>query len=603
MGSSAIHHGFSQAAARAPGAPAVSFRGGVTAYAELSCRVDDVAAALRQNGGCGGEIVGLWLPPGVDYVAALLGVNKSGAAFLPFALDPPQHRLAAMLDTGRPTQIITNGDHRDRLVRTLAELGYTVPVLAMDAIGTAGRASADEPEPGNLCYLLFTSGSTGTPKAVAGTGAGLQHFIDWEIEEFGLDAACRISLLAAPTFDVSLRDILVPLLAGGRLCIPEPATRAQPRALIDWLAAEGVTQVHCVPSLFRLLLGELETRGGNALPDLQRVLLAGEPLYARDVRRWRRTMGERAEIVNLYGPAETTLAKAFYRVRDVPDTENGIVPIGRAIADTELLIVRDGVPCDVHQIGEIHIRTRFASKGYYGDPLSTAEKFKPLAQSADPDDIIYCTGDQGRFRADRVVEFIGRLDNQVKVNGIRIELGDVESNLLRHPRIREAVATAHRDGDEESRLAVYFTADGNPSPGELREHLAHYLPANMQPSLFVQLESLPLNLHGKVDRKALHSPTNVLCEDGALAAPEGEVETALAGIWGQVLGLRQAAVDRTFVDMGGDSLKAIRALGEMYKAFDVEVSLRVFFEQGTIRELARWLRDEAGVNQERSPEV
>ncbi|NQU41032.1 MAG: non-ribosomal peptide synthetase [Lentisphaerae bacterium] len=596
MAYASIHQGFEAKVAATPEQSAISSDQGVITYADLSRRSNAVALALCRNHDAHPTIIGLCFELGVDYVAAMLGVLKSGAAFLPIAVDTPVHRLAAMLEMATPEHILTNAAHAGALRTQLVRAGHEVSLLVTDELPPCDTMPPVDAGPNSLCYLLFTSGSTGRPKAVAGCHASLRHFIDWEIQEFRLDASCRISLLAAPTFDVSLRDILVPLLAGGCICIPDESVRTQPRALLDWLHTERVTQVHCVPSLFRLLLSELERRPGVELPDLQRILLAGEPLYARDVRRWRRAMSDRIELVNLYGPTETTLAKACYRIREIPDTENGIVPIGSGIADTELLLIRDGQLCDSRQIGEIYIRTAFRSKGYYGDPELTAACFIPNPLSNDPDDIIYRTGDQGRYRADRTVEFIGRLDNQIKFNGIRIELGEVEAHLLQHPQVQEAVVIVHRDSDSESRLVAYFVAAERLDPESLREHLASYMPTNMHPNLFIQMDRLPLNLHGKIDRRALPAPTELLYESRDFVAPQGATETDLARIWGALLGLESVAADRTFVELGGDSLKAIRAIGELYKAFDIEVSLRVFFEQGTIQKLATWLTESGGQN-------
>jgi len=572
--------------------PAISAPSGTTTYTELQQRAAAVTAGLASYGTRAGAVVGLWLPAGRDYVAALLGATGAGAAFLPLATDTPPQRLARMLETGDPAVILTTTDLEDAARHALAAADREVPLLAIDTL-SPGRTTPIDPDPNQPGYLLFTSGSTGQPKAVAGRSAGLLQFIDWEIREFDIGAACRISWLAAPTFDVSLRDILVPLLAGGTLCIPDADSRTQPQALVDWLQTVGVTQVHCVPSLFRLLLTEIETRSGDVLPRLQRILLAGEPLYARDVRRWRRTMGERIELVNLSGPTETTLAKAFYRIGEIPDTDNGIIPLGGPIDDCELLIIRDGQRCGVRQIGETHIRTNFRSHGYYGAPKLTAAAFIPNPVGEHPDDIVYRTGDQGRTRDDQTVEFIGRLDNQIKLNGIRIELDEVEAHLLRHPEVTQAVAVIRHDNGTDPSLVAYFTADAALTPDTLRDHLSAYLPTTMQPSLFVQMDVLPLNLHGKVDRKALPPPTDLMYDPGDFVTPQGATETKLATVWSSLLGMERVAADRTFVELGGDSLKAIRAVGEIFKAFGIETSLRVLFEQGTIQKLATWIDTQA----------
>ncbi|MBT3294596.1 MAG: non-ribosomal peptide synthetase [Verrucomicrobia bacterium] len=582
-----MHH-FSRVSDQNTARTAISDPFGVVTYTTLQQHATSISAGLADDGAGPGRVVGLWMPAGRDYVAALLGVAGAGATFLPLAMDTPTRRLAHILTTGDPALILTTAAHEDAARHALAAAGSEVPLRSIDTL-SPGQTTPIDPDPHQPGYLLFTSGSTGQPKAVAGRSAGLLQFINWEIREFNIGAACRVSWLAAPTFDVSLRDILVPLLAGGTLCIPDADTRLHPQRLVSWLRDEGVTQVHCVPSLFRLLIGELETRGHATFPALQRILLAGEPLYADDVRRWRAVVGTTVELVNLYGPTETTLAKAFYRIEKLPDTATGIIPLGRPIDDAELLIIRDGAPCDAGVIGEIYIRTPFRSHGYYRDPALTAAAFIPNPLTHDPNDIVYRTGDQGRLRDAQTVEFIGRLDHQVKLNGIRIELGEVEAHLRRHVQVTAAVAVIRNDNGTGDRLAAYFTAAVPLTPDALREHLSAYLPDAMQPTLFVQMEALPLNLHGKVDRKALPPPTALLYADDAFVAPQGETETRLATVWSALLGSEQVAADRTFVELGGDSLKAIRAVGEIYKAFGVEASLRVLFEQGTIQKLAAWI--------------
>jgi non-ribosomal peptide synthetase component F len=224
-------------------------------------------------------------------------------------------------------------------------------------------------DPDGGCYLLFTSGSTGEPKAILGRHKSLSHFIHWEIKEFQLDHRVRVSLLAAPTFDVSLRDIFIPLLTGGTLCIPSSATRSSASGLFAWIRTAQLHLIHCVPSLFRLISRELAHQPDprTALPDLQTVFLAGEPVYGQDVREWYSLTGERPVLVNLYGPSECTLAKAFFRIPDSAWEPQTIIPLGQPIANTALLILRNNRLCGIGERGELYIKTPFLSKGYYKD--------------------------------------------------------------------------------------------------------------------------------------------------------------------------------------------------------------------------------------------
>jgi len=584
---------FAEIAAEHGEAVAVSDVGGAEiTYAELNARAGGIGAALREHGVSRGVVVGIGIGRGIPYVASLLGVMKSGGIAMPLALDSPPRRLEQMLQTSEADLLLTTAAELDGWRTRLRPIAGAPRLLAVDDLPPLAQYADSDRESLDTGYLIFTSGSTGVPKGVAGRWSGVTQFVRWEIGEFGVGNDSRVSFLAPPTFDVSLRDIFVPLLSGGTLCIPDADMVANAKGLADWLAEQSVTLVHCVPTVFRQLLRELASREGDPLPALARVLLAGESLYAEDVRRWREAVGERVELVNLYGPTETTLAKAFYRIGQIPGTESGIVPIGRPIADSELLVVRDGRPCEDGHIGEIHIRTPFRSNGYYGRPDLTSEAFVADPSGSGADGVVYRTGDQGRVLPDGTIEFLGRLDDQVKVNGIRIELGEVASHLRRMPEIEEAVAGVQRDRDGASRLVAYYSATEPLEAGRVRAHLAEYLPVGMLPGFYVQLDALPVNIRGKIDRKALPMPAELLYEQEAFVEPSGDVEEKLAVIWQEVLGMDRISAEQSFFEMGGDSLRAIRAIGRMYRAFGVEVSLRDVYQRGSVRALARWIEDQ-----------
>lgn len=590
-----IHSVFEEVAQQRAREAAISSVTGSVTYAELNGRANRLARELVERRGVArGAVVGLHLTAGVDYVVAMLGVLKAGGTFLPLDPSTPEPRQRKFLTKARPSLVIvSNGGEAGP-----PAFDFGVPVIGL-GLGEADRGDESNPPLAvggdDACYVVFTSGSTGEPKAILGTQKGLSHFVHWEVKEFALDGAARISLLAPPTFDVSLRDIFVPLLAGGTLCIPPDATRGDARQLLDWFEAERVSLVHCVPSLFRALLGELEAdaRRGARLASLRHVLLAGEPLYAADVRRWRALFGERVELVNLYGPSETTLAKAFHRIRDIDDHWRTI-PVGRPLPNAALFVVKDGQLCDPGErgeIGEVYISTPFMSKGYLGDPRLTAEVFVQNPLNAGKPDIVYRTGDLGRYLPDMSVELLGRLDNQVKVRGVRIELAEIERELRGHEKIADAAVVAVETAGETN-LAAYFVAAEPLSDAELREHFRQRLPASHHPAYFVRMdEGLPRNLHGKVDRRALPPPSALLYRQRPYEAPADETERAVAAIWSELLGLMDVGVNHGFLELGGNSLKAVQLTGRIYERFGVEVGLNEilgFKSQGekTVRTLA-----------------
>lgn len=581
-----IHSVFEQVAERRAGHPAVRGAAGEMTYGALNEAANRLAHALLERHDLKpGSVVGLHLPAGLNYVVGLLGVAKAGGVFLPQEPDTPPLRLQKFLDRAKPAVVVTDAEHSE----TWGALGVDVPTLRLDELHGGPAANPPLAVGGDdASYIVFTSGSTGEPKAILGSQKGLSHFVHWELKEFGLDETARVSQLAPPTFDVSLRDIFVPLLAGGVLCVPSADVRSDGRRLLDWLDAEGISLIHVVPSVFRGLLEELAARphAGALLKSLRHVLLAGEPLYGVDVQHWRALMGERVELVNLYGPSETTLAKAFHRVRDVPPEPGRMLPVGRPLPNTALLVIKDGELCDEGEIGEVYIKTPFMSHGYYGDPEATAEAFVQNPLTPEVPDRVYRTGDLGRYRQDRDVELLGRQDNQVKVRGVRVELSEIEQALLQHPSVKQAVVVAHSSNDHHVYLTAYFVAAAPADDDELRRHLGRWLPAPMHPSYFVQMEQFPLNLHGKVMRRALPRPADLLYSQRPYAAPADETEEALAGLWGELLELRKVGVTHSFVELGGDSLKAIRLLTRIFHRFGVEVKLAELFPRATVRELS-----------------
>ena len=586
-------------------------------YGGLSRLSDDIAVLLKQAGVGRGVIVGITLASSIEYVAAIIGVMKAGGLFLPLDMSLPQKRLAYILGKTAPAVVIGAPDFAavgDRL--EAAGFDHTAcPVLFVGPEHKAalrqGRSLPPRtpengvalPDPDDGCYIMYTSGSTGNPKAIEGCYKSLSHFVHWEVKAFGLDEKVRVTQLPPVTFDASLRDIFVPLICGGRLCIPEAETRTNMKTLLRWLDSAGITLMHCVPSLFRLLTREIEDDPGGSqlLPCLQYVLMAGEPLYGKDVTRWMDLMGERVALVNLYGPSETTLVKTFQRISQRPANPSAMIPVGQPIANTAILIIKGKRLCEPGEIGDIYIKTPFRTKGYYRDPALTQKSFVPNPLTGDAQDIVYKTGDMGRYMADRGVEFIGRLDNQVKVNGIRIELAEIESALLGNAAIDQAVVIGHRSRDNENTLVCYYTEKKATDAGEIGAWLRQVLPAYMVPSFFVRLAAFPLNINGKVDRKALPKPEELIYAETAYEPPADETEEVLAAIWSEILHLPKVGVNSPFFQIGGHSLTATRVLSRIYRELGVEISLKDFFANPTVRGLAGLLRQAAQGAFERIP--
>jgi len=585
---------FALIARETPDAVAVDTERTTLTYAELDAWSGRIANAVLAAGVVPGTdtVVGLFLGADEAYVAALLGVAKAGAVFMPLPPDLPERRVDLCLAQARCDLVATDAEGA-------ARLGGRVRVIRVDAGLDAHSDKAPDIafRPNDGVYVMHTSGSTGAPKAILGRQRGLSHFLRWEIEEFGLDAGTRVSWLAPINFDVSLRDILIPLMVGGTLCVPSPDTRTMPHRLTAWLAERRVTLVHCVPTVLRLITRELERRVSDepAFPALRRLLSAGEPLFVRDVTSFRAASRGTTEVVNVYGPSETTLAKVFNRLGELPDEPRKVLPIGRPLPNTEILIIGDGRLLGVGDIGEIHIRTPYRTAGYLNDPDATAAVFVPNPLGNDPTDIVYKSGDLGRVTEDGIIECLGRVDGQVKINGVRIELGEIETALRAVPDIADAAAAAHTGADDQKTLVAYYSRrDGRtePLPEEaIRAEIERTLPAQVSPRLFVVLPELPRTISGKLNRRALPRPEALFHEQHGYTAPEGETEIKTAGVWSAVLGFDKIGAETRFTAYGGDSLRAIKIIAALHETFGVEVTLRDFFEEPTVRALARLVAD------------
>lgn len=578
-------------------------------YGELNCLANKIAHALIGSGVKKGDPVWVLLPPSIAFVGALLGVFKSGGLFMAIHDTTPEGGLERLLAAASPGCLITGGDAPDspftQTKKIIADHDNTVrflslmngePVMEEERNPASSAMNADSKNPPLIpdeqsgCYIVGTSGTTGTPKLIEGSHRSLSHLIHWLKDEFQVTENDRVSLLAPVTNDVVFRDVLLPLLAGGTVMIPKDDVKYTTPKLLTWLDATGVTHIHSVPSMLRLFMRELaEPDADVKVPaNLKRILLVGEPLYGEDVKRWFAIPGNAIELVNLYGASET-LAKSFHRMK-APDTHMGHgALVGQPISNSALLIVKNNRLCNIGEIGEIHIKSPYITNGYYNDEERTRAVFIPNPLTGDPSDIVYKTGDFGRYTKNRSVEFAGRQDRQVKINGLRVELTEVEAAALSCPGMSEVFVSLHTTPDLESRLICYYTETKTVETTGLKGVLAEKLMPWMVPSYFVRLDHMPLMINGKVDKKALPTPEALICDDAAYEAPETATEIALSAIWQEVLGLPKVGVTHPFFEIGGTSLAAIRVVSRIYQTLNVELSIKDFFSNQTIRELALFL--------------
>ena len=598
-----------QAAGKFKDRIAVKQHGRELSYERLTTASDRVARDLLALSGRTGAIVGVYLDAGLEYVAAVLGTLRAGGVFFPLNIKFPDHRLNEALRLTEPDLIVTSAALEPGLRARLASKSesfkspstYVVredvfsPAHAAALTPPAGAGSNDTD--GDACYLIATSGSTGEPKVILGSHFGLCHFIRWEIEEFGLDENVCGSFLAHPTFDVSLRDIFVPLCCGGTLAIPDEATKQDPAALYRWFESNRISLTHIVPTLFRLLTQAVQSHKADtkALPALEWVLTAGEPLYGHDVFQWNRTVGEHAKLVNIYGPSETTLAKIFNRIQPSKLTAQQIVPLGKPIDGARVMVINDGRLCGAGEEGQICIETRYRSKGYYKNPDLTRSVFVPNPIEPESPEPVYLTGDIGKWLEDGHLQFLGRKDAQVKLHGKRIELNEIEVALTQYPQVQMAAVALKTDDIGNQRLVAYIVskAEGSLTVEPIRRFLLERVADYMVPSLYVFASSLPLTSSGKIDRRNLPDPvmTRPRLEQGYVGASD-EIEAGLVELWRQLLGFQQIGIDDNFFDLGGNSILAARLAVLTGEKFNRELPVVKIFEHPSIRAFGNFLRQE-----------
>jgi len=575
-----IHQLFEEQAARAPEAVAVAAGGEEVTYAELNGRANRLARHLRDLGVGPEALVGICMERSVEMMVALLGVLKAGGAYVP--LDPayPLDRLSYMLEDARAGVLLT----QERLLDNLP--AHWAHVVAVDSDwGLIEGESAENPEPAglpeNLAYVIYTSGSTGRPKGVQLSHRGLLNLARAQALAFGPAAGDRVLQFASLSFDASIFEVVMALASGAALVLAGRDELMPGAPLAGLLAERGVTNATLPPSALAQL-------PAAALPELRTIIVAGEACGPELVERW--APGRR--FFNAYGPSEATVWSSVAECR--PGARRP--PIGRPVANVRLYVLdREMRPAPVGVAGELYIGGDGLARCYLGRPALTAERFVPDPFAAEPGGRLYRAGDLARHLAGGELDFLGRIDQQVKLRGFRIEPGEIEAALSRHPSIQDCCVVVREDVPGDRRLVAYVAvaeADAAPASGELRAHLKESLPEHMIPSAFVVMEALPVSLNGKVDRKALPAPDQSRPElEGQFVAPRTPAEEVLAAVFAEVLGLERVGAEDNFFELGGHSLLATQLISRVRDAFGVEPSLRSVFEAPTVGSLARLVEE------------
>ena len=546
-------------------------------FAELDARANQIAWFLIQQGIQKEDRVGVLLPRGLDLISALLGILKSGAAYVPLDIRYPLERIQYILNDSEINVLLTRSEAATQLPSF-----ENIQVVALDTSPEMGtyptHAPEIEVEPEQLAYSIYTSGSTGRPKGTLIEHRQLMHYVEWALTEYPYSVGDFGSVLHSPVaFDATITALFPPLLAGRPIAIIPETEDIGLLATVLRKYRFGVVKI--TPAHLEIL-NTLLTEG--PLPEIGALVIGGEQLTHNQIQIWKDTD---VRLFNEYGPTETVVGCVVYEVPHTPGT--GPVPIGRAITNTRVYVLDEQfnpVPPGVK--GELYIGGPGVGRGYWNRPDLTAERFVPDPFSETPGARLYRTGDTVRYRQDGQLEFIGRVDDQLKIRGYRIEPGEIEAVLLEHPDIREAAVVAHPTAGGHLQLVAYVVAAENASLNveNIRGYLAQQLPDYMIPGVIMELDALPLNPHGKVDRRRLPKPdTTVHAKE--YVAPRNEVEEKLAAIWKEVLKVERVGIRDNFFELGGDSILSIQVIARAGQQ-GLRITPVQMFQYQTIEQLA-----------------
>jgi amino acid adenylation domain-containing protein len=587
-----VHQLFEEQVERTPDAMALVYQNEQLTYRELNTRANQLAHYLQGLGVGPDVLVGICVERSLEMVVGLLGILKAGGAYVP--LDPtyPQERLAYMLSDSLLSVLLT----QEKLVADLPE--HTADVVCLDSQwGVISCESQENPVSGvqasNLAYVIYTSGSTGKPKGVLVVQQGLCNLAQAQIRLFDVNLDSRVLQFASFSFDASIWEVVMALCSGARLCLGTKKSLLPGPNLMQFLRTYNITHVTLPPSALAVVSYE-------ELPALRTIVVAGEACSPDLVAQW----SKNRRFFNAYGPTESTVCATVAEWTDSSSQPS----IGRPIANTQIYILDSHLqPVPIGVIGELYIGGAGLARGYLNRPELTQEKFIVNPFSQEQGARLYKTGDLARYLPNDNIEFLGRIDQQVKIRGFRIELLEIEAILSQHPSVKQVLVIDREDVPGDKRLVAYIVHDQEqvPKVSELRCLLKEKLPDYMMPSAFVMLEAMPLTPNGKVNRKALPAPDTIRPDlEESFVSPRTTVEEVLAGIWSEVLRLKQIGIHDNFFHLGGHSLATTQILSRVRDVFQVELPFDSFFESPTIANLAKIIeQDNRGNQQLRFPPI
>jgi amino acid adenylation domain-containing protein len=592
-----LHDLFEEQVQRTPEAVAVAYGDRTLTYRELNARANQLAHHLIKLGVGPEVMVGLFAERSLEMVIGIYGILKAGGAYVPLDPEYPSERVAFMMADTQVPALLT----QRHLATRLPDHQANVICLDSDWDRVSGE-STENPSSGataeNAAYVIYTSGSTGRPKGVVNEHRGIVNRLIWMQAEYGLTPEDRVLQKTPYSFDVSVWEFFWPLQVGAALVVAEPGGHRDSAYLVDTIKTNAITTIHFVPSMLEFFLEE--DRVGECT-SLKRVICSGEALSVELQRKFFERLD--SQLHNLYGPTEAAVDVTYWRCRKHDDAT--IVPIGFPVANTQIYILDPNLsPVPAGVSGELYIGGVQVARGYLNRPHLTAERFIADPFSRDPQARLYKSGDLARYREDGAIEYLGRIDFQVKIRGLRIELGEIEATIDGFDDVSRSVVSVWDVSSGDKRLIAYYSAipGRNVDVDRLRLYLETKLPPYMVPQHFIAMDTIPLTQSGKADRKALPKPELPRADAREYKEPAGRAEAAVAKIWQELLGVDRIGVKDNFFDLGGHSLLVLQMVGKLKRHFAKPIAVVDVFQFPTVERLAAYLSDaeSAGMNLDKS---
>ncbi|MBQ4803344.1 amino acid adenylation domain-containing protein [Aquimarina sp. MMG015] len=579
-------------------------------YSKLNTFANNIASVLINNDINKGDKVATLFSDEILNIISLIGIFKSNSIYIPIDRNFKENHWKEIYTVIKPKILLLDKKGVEEIEKYNSQFEYTIPhiiVLSFDNndLGISGLGENDTKEligvtssdmNPNLeisgedsSYIFFTSGSSGAPKMVLGQHKSLSHYIHWEVNEFNISQDVRLGFLGSMSFDASLRDVFVPLISGGTICIPPQNVKNNFVLLSDWIRNEKISLIHTVPTIFRTLL--IEDTNSDPFKDLELLFLAGEKLFYKDIINWRERYGNNTLMVNLYGATESTLVKTFYKIEDnINSPSSDVVSIGKAISNSGILILNEeNEVCEINEVGRIFIKTPFLSKGYYKDEKLTAKKFiqNPLNLEKD---IIYDSGDYGKYDAQRNVTIIGREDGIVKINGVRVDTNYVEQVIIASDKVRMTKCLLLEGIEKEYNLYCFYQSSDDGIENDIKKYSLSKLSTYEVPSFFIPLKQIPFNVNKKIDVKALKTIAKEYLNSKKEPEVYNETEGKLKLIWKELLGVEAISLEDNFLFLGGNSIKLIRLNSRISNTFNVALNITELFSNLTIKSQSKLIR-------------